>query len=212
MNFNCPTCGAQVKFASPAPYAVCGYCRSVLVRTDVRVDSVGKVAMVPDDFSPLQLGTRGRYGDRSFALVGRIRKVWSEGGWNEWCAHFNDGALGWLAEAQGDLVMTFERPMVLPPAALAPDSVVTIEGQRFQVSEIKEVSLAGAEGEIASYSPDTHSTTSIDLRGPGLAFATIERSDTTRVFVGQFVEFDACRFTQLRAMDGWTPGSAPSSR
>lgn len=212
MSFTCPTCGAPLKFVSAAPYAVCAYCRSLLVRTDVGLESVGRVAMVPDDFSPLQVGTRGQFDTRAFRLIGRIRKVWSEGSWNEWCAQFSDGTLGWLAEAQGDLVMTFERPISLAPQSFAADAVVTLEGQRFQVSDIKQVSCAGAEGELASYAPDAKAMTSIDLRGPGLAFATIERSDKTRVFVGRFVDFAECRFEQLRVMDGWAPESAPSSR
>jgi Domain of unknown function (DUF4178) len=212
MNFTCPTCGAPLRFLSAAPFAVCAFCRSLLVRTDVGLESMGKVAVVPEDFSPLQVGTRGEFGNRSFALIGRIRKVWSEGSWNEWCAQFSDGALGWLAEAQGDLVMTFERPISLASQSLEPDSVVTLEGQRFQVSDVKQVSSAGAEGELASYSPEAQAMTSIDLRGPGSAFATIEHSDKTRVFVGRFVEFEDCRFQQLRAMSGWTPESAPPQR
>jgi Domain of unknown function (DUF4178) len=212
MNFTCPTCGAPLRFLSAAPFAVCAFCRSLLVRTDVGLESMGKVAVVPEDFSPLQVGTRGQFDNRSFALIGRIRKVWSEGSWNEWCAQFSDGALGWLAEAQGDLVMTFERPISLASQSLEPDSVVTLEGQRFQVSDVKQVSSAGAEGELASYSPEAQAMTSIDLRGPGPAFATIERSDKTRVFVGRFVEFEDCRFQQLRAMSGWTPESAPPQR
>jgi hypothetical protein len=212
MSFTCPTCGAPLKFVSAAPYAVCAYCRSLLVRTDVGLESVGRVAMVPDDFSPLQVGARGQFQQRSFRLIGRIRKVWSQGSWNEWCAQFSDGALGWLAEAQGDLVMTFERPISLAPQTFAPDVVIMLEGQRFQVSDIKEVTCAGAEGELASYAPDATAMTSIDLRGPALAFATIERSDKTRVFVGRFVEFEECAFQGLRAMDGWAPESAPSSR
>jgi hypothetical protein len=212
MNFTCPTCGAPLRFLSAAPFAVCAFCRSLLVRTDVGLESMGKVAVVPEDFSPLQVGTRGQFDNRSFALIGRIRKVWSEGSWNEWCAQFSDGALGWLAEAQGDLVMTFERPISLASQSLEPDSVVTLEGQRFQVSDVKQVSSAGAEGELASYSPEAQAMTSIDLRGPGPAFATIERSNKTRVFVGRFVEFEDCRFQQLRAMSGWTPESAPPQR
>ena len=211
MNFTCPTCGAPLKFLSAAPFAVCAYCRSLLARTDASLQTVGKVAVVPEDFSPLQVGTRGEFEHRSFALIGRIRKVWSEGSWNEWCAQFGDGTLGWLAEAQGDLVMTFERPISLAPQTLEPDSAVVLEGQRFQVSDVKAVSCAGAEGELASYAPGAQTMTSIDLRGPGLAFATIERSDKTRVFVGRFVQFEDCRFQHLRAMEGWTTESTPSS-
>jgi len=209
-----------VRFASAAPYAVCAYCRSLLVRRDAGLESLGRVAAVPEDFSPLQLGTSGEFDRRPFTLVGRIRKVWSEGSWNEWCAHFGDGSLGWLAEAQGDLVMTFERgaATMRPPLGastatdLMPASFVALDGQRFQVSDIKEVACAGAEGELASYAADTGPMTCIDLRGPGLAFATIERSDALRLFVGRYVEFAECRFSHLKPMDGWTLGSSPPAR
>jgi hypothetical protein len=210
MKFTCPTCGAPLQFLSAAPYAVCAYCRSLLVRSDVGVESIGKVAMVPDDVSPLRLGTSGLYEKRPFRLVGRIRKVWSQGSWSEWCALFGDGALGWLAEAQGDLVMTFERPIALQQQKIAPEAVVVLEGERFQVSDIKQVVCSGAEGELSSYSPNAKPMISVDLRGPGLAFATIERSDKVRIFVGRFVEFGECNFQGLRALEGWTPPSAAS--
>ncbi len=109
-SFQCPTCGAEGRFGGGAPYAVCRFCRSLLLRTDTSLQSVGRVAAVPDDFSPLQLGVSGQFDGHPFNVVGRIRKVWEQGSWNEWCVMFDAQRFGWLAEAQGDLVMTFERP------------------------------------------------------------------------------------------------------
>jgi len=213
-NRPCPACGASVQFRSAAPYAVCPYCQSLLVRRDATLESIGRVADVPEDFSPLQLNTAGVFEGRRFTLIGRIRKAWEQGSWSEWCALFDDQRLGWLAEAQGDLVMTFERPLeqLTPqpkPGALArakPGNNLTIEGRRFTVTDVKAVVLLGAQGELISCPPKGTAMKSIDVRGPGMEFGTIEvTADETSVFTGRFVEFAECRFSGLRALEGWTP-------
>src|SRR5579864_8545037 len=148
-NPTCPSCGAPVQFRSAAPYAVCPYCRSLLVRRDASLESIGRVAEVPDDLSPLQLHAAGVFEKKHFTLVGRIRKTWDQGSWSEWCANFDQPEFGWLAEAQGDLVMTFEQPLqelagVQSPQMLMaapPGSSVTIGGQPFTISDVKLVSV-----------------------------------------------------------------------
>jgi hypothetical protein len=211
--FQCPTCGAEGRFESGAPYAVCRFCRSLLLRTDVTLQSVGRVAAVADDFSPLQLGVGGRFDQRAFIVVGRIRKVWDEGSWNEWCVMFDTQRFGWLAEAQGDLVMTFEQPrgalQDAPEAAQAarvePGSVWHIGGRSFTVSDVKRVTCQGAEGELSGISSIEGAVLSIDLRGAGLEFATVEfRGSEVTPYVGRFVEFADCRFSNLRQIAGWT--------
>ena len=212
-NLSCPSCGAPVPFVSAAPYAVCSHCRSLLVRRDARIEDLGRVAAVPDDFSPFQLGTAGRFDGHAFALVGRIRKSWDEGSWNEWCAAFDDQRFGWLAEAQGDLVMCFAQgEAAAVPAGLRELPVGgswRIGKDGYEVTDVKQVTVAGAEGELARGGLDSGPQTSMDLRGPGLAFATWEiGSDRAQLYVGRFVEFDDCAFTRLRTMDGWSrPGS-----
>ena len=210
--FACPTCGGEVAFASGTPFAACRYCKALLTRNDVTVESVGQAAMVPDDFSPLQLGVTGRYDNRPFHVVGRLRKVWEEGSWNEWCVSFEDGRFGWLAEAQGDLVMTFEQPAAsvtrLPDARkaadMAPGALCDIGESQFSVTDIKQVNCLGAEGELTDVFKNGEAVLSIDLRGAGLEFATVEyRSGQVTAFVGRFVEFADCRFSSLRRLAGW---------
>ena len=209
-----PSCGAAVEFRSAAPYAVCSYCRSLLLRQNVTLEAIGRVAEVPDDFSPLQLNASGSFDARRFSLIGRVRKAWEQGSWNEWCAMFGDQRLGWLAEAQGDLVMTFEKsrdslsPRLAPDqlGRAAPGDVFFLDQRRFVVSDVKEVECLGAEGELISCPATGTRMTSIDLRGPGLEFATIEASaDEVTVFAGRFVEFSEFRFAGLRRLQGWTP-------
>ena len=46
---NCPSCGAPVEFAiGSSVVVICGYCRSVVARTDRGVESHGKVAALID--------------------------------------------------------------------------------------------------------------------------------------------------------------------
>ena len=213
----CPACGASVEFRSAAPYAVCSYCQALLIRRDATLESIGRVAEVPDDFSPLQLNVSGTFDGRRFTLIGRLRKAWEQGSWNEWCALFDDQRLGWLAEAQGDLVMTFERPNDvltprLPAEALSkaePGDVFTLEQRRFSVSDVKQVVCLGAQGELISCPAMGTRMTSIDLRGPGVEFGTIEASEhDVSVYIGRFVDFAECRFSGLRQLDGWAPTGA----
>lgn len=214
---SCPACGAPVEPRSAAPYAVCRHCQSLLVRNNVTLESIGRVAEVPQDLSPLQLYAAGVHNGRRFTLIGRVRKAWAQGSWSEWCALFDDQRLGWLAEAQGDFVMTFERPLTAfarPPSleSLRAGYAVMIEGRRFTVSDVKQVHCVGAEGELAACPPTGTAMTSIDLRGPGLEFGTLEATAREmRLFTGRFVEFADCRFSGLRALPGWT-SKTPESR
>jgi len=208
--FACPTCGGEVRFGTGAPYSVCRYCKSLLVK-GTAVETVGRVAEVPDDFSPLQLGVSGRFEKSTFRVVGRLRKVWEEGSWNEWCVQFDDQRFGWLAEAQGDLVMTFEQPAgalegapsAEQAARIQPGASWRIGGRRFSVSDVKQVSCQGAEGELSSVFGPGEQILSIDLRGDALAFATVEfRRASVTPYVGRFVEFADCQFSNLRQL-GW---------
>ncbi|MCA1749738.1 MAG: hypothetical protein LC634_09510, partial [Sphingomonadales bacterium] len=52
---NCPNCGAEVIFRSPAlPAVICGYCQATVKRIADGVEKVGEVAVLPFDVSPVQ--------------------------------------------------------------------------------------------------------------------------------------------------------------
>jgi len=91
---HCPSCGAPVVFQSAASVlAVCEYCGSTLVRHDLDLENVGKMAQLQADGSPLQLRAEGRYRGDSFTVVGRIQLRFEKGLWNEWHLLFNDQRL-----------------------------------------------------------------------------------------------------------------------
>ncbi len=105
---SCPSCGAPVRFRwSGAVQTVCTYCSSVLVRHDLDLEAVGKKSSPPPTTSPVQLGTRGRFRDRPFTVVGRIAYEYERGGWSEWHLVFGDGSSGWLSDAQAEYAVSF---------------------------------------------------------------------------------------------------------
>ena len=55
----------------------------MILRKDLNLEALGKMALLPEDSSPLQVGTTGRYQARSFTLLGRILQQWSDGSWSE---------------------------------------------------------------------------------------------------------------------------------
>ncbi len=66
---NCPSCGAPVQFRwSSAAQTVCPFCHSILVRNDLVLENVGKVADLPPDPSPIQLLTEGVYKGKKFEV------------------------------------------------------------------------------------------------------------------------------------------------
>ena len=62
----------------------------------MNLEAVGKVADLPEDPSPIQIGTEGIYRNKPFVVIGRIVYEYEQGGWNEWHVMFSDSTSGWL--------------------------------------------------------------------------------------------------------------------
>ena len=152
----CPACGAPVEFHSAQSiYAVCGYCRSSVVRDGEVLARVGKMAELFDDFSPLQLQTSGTatLGSiaRKFTLVGRLQYQYGEGMWTEWAALLDNGSTAFLGEDNGAYVFSLPdtTPRVLPDAErFRVGATTAISGKPFSVASNQQVSLKSAQGEL----------------------------------------------------------------
>ena len=180
----------------------------MVVRHDVNVEAIGQMAQLPPDLSPLQIGTRGTFDGRDFTILGRVRVVYNEGSWNEWYTYFGDNNFGWVAEAQGFFMVSFE---YAPPAdfpkgpGMASGANVRIAEESFLVVDRRETTILGAEGELPFTAPAGRTATSVELMGANNRFACAEFSaDGTRVFVGNYARFDDLQFSNLRKVPGWT--------
>lgn len=211
LTLNCTSCGAEVVFRSRSSvFAVCSFCKSTLVRKDMNLELLGKMADLQYDLTPIQLGTSGKHDGKSFDVIGRLKVSYSDGFWNEWYVLFNDGKTGWLAEAQGFLALCFTRENLEIPSArtMKPGLVVDLDprGQTgsFQVEDIREVKCIYSEGELPVNAVQGRESLSVDLANSDGDFASIEYAKgEDRVFVGKYIDFDDFKFRDLRRIDGW---------
>ena len=206
---DCPQCGAPVTFRSSiAVFAVCEHCRSMVVLRGADAELMGVMAALPPDLSPFQIGTRGEWKGRGFEIVGRLRVEWEEGSWNEWCILYDANTTGWLAEAQGLLMISFAAPLSkeLPSEAsfYAPNLKVQLNGAAWTVSDVKTVKYRAAEGELPFAAPPDESRVSVDFFDAKGGFASIELDGKdTELFTGEYAPFTKLNLTNLRKVPGW---------
>jgi hypothetical protein len=199
---NCPSCGAPVVFQSAASVlAVCEYCHSTLVRHDLDLENIGKMAQLQADGSPLQLRTEGRYRGTSFSIVGRIQLRF------EWHLLFDDQRSGWLGEAAGIYAISFlsQVPEKIPKfEELHVGQTVILNKTPYEVTDVEKAFCIGGEGELPFPIGPGYSAPAADLAGPGNQFATLDYSeDPALVFNGEYVEFEGLHLSGLREIDGW---------
>lgn len=205
---DCPSCGAPVEaYSATAVTLVCGYCNSMLVRQDDSIVDTGRDSALLEDFSPLQIGTTGRYLLRGFSIIGRLQARYDGGVWNEWYVLFDDGHNGWLSEA-GDLyVMTMAER--LPESApkfhdiRAGFSTLNHNGKQFMAADVREISLsqAAAQGELPFRIQGETVSRVADWRCENL-FLTLDYAEAEpQAFVGRTVKLDDLHLAHTRSDD-----------
>jgi hypothetical protein len=195
--------------SSVAVFAVCAFCRSMVVRTDEAIQRLGEMAQLPPDLTPLRIGTRGEWQRRPFQIAGRVRVEYEGGSWTEWFAVFSDGGTGWLAEAQGFFMLTtlHEPEEKLPASAerLKPGAPLPFDGHTYLVVDIKTVHVIAAEGELPDVSPPGSERTNSDLAGKEGRCGTLEfHADGTELYLGHYATFEALQLQDLRPVPGWS--------
>lgn len=198
----CPSCGAPVEFrAGASVLLVCPYCHSTLLRSAEKIENLGKMAELIEDFSPLQIGSEGHYRGRHFTLIGRTQMRYASGVWNEWYLLFDDQKDGWLSDANGDYTLSFAESAAenLPPfSQLRPGDSVNLAGQAFSISNLEEATCVAGEGELPFEVGAGFPAPVVDARF-GSLFATLDYSETPPlVFIGESVERDSLKLTNLR--------------
>ena len=204
----CPNCGAPITFQwSNAVQTVCPYCQSVVVRHDVDLEALGTVADLPEDASPIQIGTEGRFDDQPFTVTGRIVYEYDDGGWNEWHLAFPNGGSGWLSDAQAEYAVSrlFTSPLKLPPGdRIQVGGTLTLPNVVYQVATITNARYRGVEGELPFQYFGKDTIRFVDLRAPRGGFATIDYSEQPPLlFTGRFVDYDALALRNVRTFEGW---------
>jgi len=184
----CPHCGAPVEFASAASAsAVCGFCRSTLLRDGETLRRIGTSAELFDDHSPLQLGAAGRLQGLAFTLVGRLQYGYEGGTWNEWHALFDAddgrGRSGWLSEDNGAYVFAFDAPTPADVPALQglrAGELRQLDGRTWSLASVVRARLFAAQGELPSPPRLEGDFVVVDLRNDANEVATLDYGDPAR--------------------------------
>lgn len=213
---NCPNCGAEVIFRSPAlPARICDYCHATVKRIAEGVEKAGEVAVLPFDVSPVQIGTHGEYDGRPFEVIGRIRLGYDQGAWNDWLCLFSDMTHGWLSESDGQFQMVVERPLgdidseLIKRLAQGGEANVgdrtSIDGVSYTVSDARWARCIAAEGELP-FAPETGwEVYNIDLRNAAGGSANLEREEDEEpgFYTGRYVTLEELKAKNLRSIHGW---------
>lgn len=200
---SCPSCGAPVEFHSAhSVMAVCGYCQSTLVRHDVNLEDIGKMAALVEDASPIRRGMAGRYKGRAFSVIGRIQQQYEAGYWNEWYLLFDDQREGWLSEGSGQFYLTFaaDNPEIIPPfSQIKVGMNLKLGGQFLTVTNLENARCVAGEGELPFKVGAGFEAPAVDLRNDK-TFASIDYSDQTpRLYLGEAVELPSLKLDQAGA-------------
>lgn len=190
---DCPNCGGPVEFKLGSSLTcVCEYCRFAIVRTELSVEAIGKVAQLVPTAPIMAVGDRGSLDGRGFEVGGRLQLDHGAGPWDEWYIAYEDGSWGWLAKAQGQLHTTQALPAEDLPnwESLTPGSQLNLPGtgEAFTVAERGGSAVVSAEGELPMVVDPRASGRYVDLSGPGGLFATIDYGDGSEapaLFVGR---------------------------
>ncbi len=200
---SCPGCGAPIQFLSTASVlAVCGYCKSTVIKDVASVKDLGKMAEVLEDYSPIQIGTSGVFAATAFTVIGRIQLRYPEGMWNEWYALFADGKTAWLSDASGQYTFTTEvvSTTALPAFnTMVPARSYLINGQRYMAADVRTANCIAGQGELPFQVGQGWQTHTADLRAGG-NFITLDYSEPehTRLYAGQAVTLEGLQCQLLR--------------
>lgn len=199
------------------PYATCPYCRTLILRQGLNVEEIGKVAVLPFDVSPIQLGTTIGAEGRKLTVVGRVRWAWDGGSWNEWLALAETGAQFWLAEAAGTFMLTAEWPQLLDRpevqafangGTINTGDAIEVEGRQLFASDVKQVECLGSEGDLPIPTQIGTRMTSVDYRSASGEVLSLQRDErSTTAWLGDSWDLVSLKPGNLRAIEGWTiPG------
>ncbi|MBS0307620.1 MAG: DUF4178 domain-containing protein [Proteobacteria bacterium] len=205
---SCPSCGAEVAFKSTASVlAVCEFCKTTILKDADSVKNLGKMSDVLEDYSPIQIGTSGVFGDQAFNVIGRIQLRYPAGMWNEWYVLFDDGKAAWLSDASGMYTLTQERPASadtqLPTfEELQPARNYALAGMNYVGADIRTAECIGGQGELPFKVGKGWQARVADFRA-GANFLTLDYSDADipAVYTGQAVTLEGLKCQLLRDED-----------
>lgn len=153
--FECPSCGAPIKQNKPGSQTLgCTYCGQTSHLNANTLAAVGEQRLLIDYGSSLSIGQQGKYKDRDFIVLGRLRIDYKDGFWDEWYITFlDDGTDAWIQEDDGSFVLFIEKQKISDKFRFKDIKVGTYddlqgEWESIFITEKSRATINGGEGEL----------------------------------------------------------------
>jgi hypothetical protein len=207
----CPQCNSALKCLTGFSVCiVCPQCHSVVAREKSTVVNSSVNEAIPEDMSPVAIGTTGKWGDVSFEIVGRIKFVSGKRYNNQWVLSMSDGSYNWLGEGYGFYSLFKKDSLAEIPAKFlkikkAGEHFSSLSGQTFFVDNILMNKTCFCEGELPEEVLFSKEFISIESSNSKLEVALVNIYSKTEIhyYSGQIVTFDQMNFKNLRDLNGW---------
>jgi uncharacterized protein (DUF983 family) len=201
----CPQCGAPLLFGGAhSIVVVCGHCRSAIARVGVNLESLGRMPDLVATDTRLSLGATGKLAKLSFTVVGRVQLHQGRAGWDEWYVIWSDGSFGWLAEAQGRVILThrFEQPVQVPAfGSVRAGQALELPGLgRVVVEETGEARVLSAQGELPFQPQFGRSYRFVDASLSNGGYVSLDygiAGDDAEVFLGRELSYAETGISEL---------------
>ena len=161
----------------------------------------------------------GDYQGTRFAITGHVQLSNEDGAtWDEFYLGFGDGECGWLAQAQGRLILSFRSP--LPEGLVLPDfselainqSLDLMKGLRPCTSSRRGTRIEAASGQMPYLLQPGETYPYVDFAAMSGAFASVDYStEPPTLFVGREVTFGDLGM-QAPSKEGVRGGRLPTPR
>jgi hypothetical protein len=192
---SCPSCGATHELRNPGVMMiVCEYCSTAIYWDEERIEAAGKQSVLPEGSSRLFRGATGRFHQKRFLVVGRVRYSFGRGFWDEWYLAMDDGAMQWLTEDNHELAVqrrvSYDDPR--PGSHYRPGDWITVGETRFVVQEVGQAECIGVEGELPKQIVTGETYAYVDASSPdgrstlGLEF---DEDGAPTAFMGKWLKF-----------------------
>jgi len=214
---SCPSCGTFLTITHESTVSmVCKRCHAVLEYCAGTLRQVGNAAVVVPTRASVQVGEEGSYNGTGFQLTGHVQLSNEDGAtWDEYYLGFSDGQCGWLAQAQGRLILSFRAP--LPEGLALPDFEAMQLNTKMQlmpglpgvsVVEKGQARVEAASGQMPYLLRPGETYPYVDFAAMNGGFASLDFStDPPDLFVGREVTFDDLRMEARRTEPTAQPGS-----
>jgi hypothetical protein len=102
----CPECKRTITIKSYATNVIiCPHCYAPVQKLERYLKERINLVIAKDDLTPIQIGTHGKWNDKMFEIIGRVRCVYSEGFTNNWTMLFDDDTIMMLVEDCGEFAV-----------------------------------------------------------------------------------------------------------